>query len=309
MRARRSEGEPREDHPATHRHRGRRGSAGGQPGPGPDHGQRLHRCTHRDGQFTDVGHLVPGDPVTVGEPVGARPQRDRAPLLEHGRQRQPGQRDVAALASPGHRLPHGRCRGPVAATGGKPAIPAGATVPPVPFIPVTGFRPVPGRAAGQADRHHATDPALLAVETPRRRYRPVGRALGRRRIQGQVLPGLTAVLTAPPAAVVSRGKWCTAATPAGRFRSIPAALPRPGVTMAAGAHARLTRYGCRGGRALAEWCTQAAGAADAARVRHQAEGASGPRGSRRVPSATGNGGWAMTTDQTRVLPGSRPAGS
>jgi hypothetical protein len=128
MQARRSEGEPREDHPATHRHRGRRGSAGGQPGPGPDHGQRLHRCTHRDGQFTDAGHLVPGGPVTVGEPIGARPQRGGTPMPEHGRQRQLGQRDVAARQPPRHRLPHGRVRGPVAAIGGTAAIPAGPPV-------------------------------------------------------------------------------------------------------------------------------------------------------------------------------------
>src|SRR5437588_1607070 len=36
--------------------------------------------------------------------------------------------------------------------------------------------------------------------------------------------------------------------------------------------------------------------------RQQADGSPGPRGSRRVLGTTGNGGLAMTTDQTTVLP-------
>ena len=92
----RSEGEAREDHPATHRHRRWRGGPGSQPGPGPDHGQRIHQRTYGNGQLTPGGRLV-----TIREPVGSGPDRDETQVPQHGRERQQRKRARRGVAAPG----------------------------------------------------------------------------------------------------------------------------------------------------------------------------------------------------------------
>ena len=132
----------------------------------------------------------------------------------------------------------------------------------------------------------------------------------RPRIRGWVLPGfdrplkrhvqrlwLTAVNGARPATPAPGGTG-RSGDPGG---ATAAPAPR-GMTAATGSCACLTRHGCRDGRAACRWWRRAGGAVDVARM-PPGRRVPGPRRSRGVLGPTGNGGLAMTTDQTTVLPG------